>query len=144
MSTPTVRCPLPRCGAENPADADTCTGCGLPVLGHARLAGHASYLFNQGLSAAREGRFGAARECFAAVALWCPGDTEARNALALASYECGDSAEAYRQWNLVRARRPDDPLAARALANSALADSAAAGPAESPEAATATEGPAAE
>jgi TolA-binding protein len=115
MSTLTVRCPLPRCGAENAFEAESCAGCGTPVRGYARLSAHASYLFNQGLAAARERRFTAAREHFAAVVHWCPADTEARNALALAAFELGDTDEARRQWERVRDRRPDDPLAGRGL-----------------------------
>lgn len=87
----------------------------MPVGGYARLSAYASYLFNQGLRAARASRFGAAREYFAAVVHWHPADTEARNALALAAFELGEADEARRQWEQVRARRPDDSLAGRGL-----------------------------
>jgi hypothetical protein len=115
MSLAMVRCPLPRCGAENPLDADRCSRCGLPVRGYATLSTYAAYLFNQGLGAAREGRLGRAREYFAAVVHWCPADTEARNALALAAFQLGDPDEARQQWDLVRQRRPGDRLANRGL-----------------------------
>jgi len=115
MTPATVRCPLPWCGAENPPDADCCVGCSLPVRGYAVLSVYPAYLFNLGLSAAREGRLGAAREYFAAVVHWCPADTEARNALALAAFQLGDVSEARRQWEQVRQRRPADPLADRGL-----------------------------
>ncbi|TDB91399.1 hypothetical protein E1264_01860 [Actinomadura sp. KC216] len=110
-----IRCPLPRCGAGNPFDADECEGCGAPVRGHARLSVYAAYLFNRGLAEARAGRLASARDHFAAVVHWCPADAEARNALALAGYRLGDVAEARRQWGLVCERYPDDPLARRGL-----------------------------
>lgn len=115
MSDLTVRCPLPRCGADNAFDADSCAGCGTPVRGYARISAYAAYLFNCGLAAAREGRLTAARDYFAAVVHWCPADTGARNALALAGFRLGDTAEARHQWEQVRERRPDDPLALRGL-----------------------------
>jgi tetratricopeptide (TPR) repeat protein len=115
MSLTTVRCPLPRCGAENPLGADRCSRCGLPVRGYATLSTYAAYLFNQGLAAAREGRLGPAREYFAAVVHWCPADTEARNALALAAFELGEADEAREHWERVRQRQPGDPLASWGL-----------------------------
>jgi Flp pilus assembly protein TadD len=111
----TLRCPLPRCGAENGFDVETCAGCGTPLRGHARLAAHGALLFNQGLAAAREGNLTAARDLFAAVVHWCPLDMEARNALALASFQLDDVDEARRQWELVRERRPADRLATQGL-----------------------------
>ncbi|GAA1557070.1 hypothetical protein GCM10009678_45100 [Actinomadura kijaniata] len=111
----TVRCPLPRCGADNPPDAEDCAGCGTPVRGHVRVTAHAARLFNEGLAAAREGRDAMARDRFAAVVAWFPADVEARNALALAALRLGDRREARRQWEAVRERRRGDGLAGRVL-----------------------------
>ncbi|RFS86990.1 hypothetical protein D0T12_01660 [Actinomadura spongiicola] len=115
MSGPVIPCPMARCRADNPFDADECERCGTPVRGHARLTAYTAYLFNRGLAAARAGRLTVARDHFAAVVHWCPTDTEARNALALAGYRLGDVTEARRHWELVCERRPDDPLARRGL-----------------------------
>lgn len=117
-----VRCPVLLCHEENAYGAEVCAGCRTPLSGYARLHLHPAYLFNQGLAAAREGRLAAARDCFAAVVHWCPGDIEARNALALAGLRLGDRSEAHRQWTKVLDRRPGDPKAAWGLAQ--LAESA--------------------
>ncbi|MFI6516486.1 hypothetical protein ACIBF1_13085 [Spirillospora sp. NPDC050679] len=110
-----VRCPDPRCGTGNPYDAEDCAGCGAPVRAYGRLTAYAAHLFNRGLAAAREGRTAEARDLFAAVVHWCPADVEARNALALAGLRLGDADGARRQWELVLARRPGDPLAEKGL-----------------------------
>ncbi|MFF1677250.1 tetratricopeptide repeat protein [Streptomyces sp. NPDC058256] len=111
-----VRCPVVLCREENAYGAEVCAGCRTPLSGYARLHTYPAYLFNQGLAAAREGRLAAARDCFAAVVHWCPGDTEARNALALAGLRLGDRSEAHRQWTEVLDRRPGDPKATWGLA----------------------------
>ncbi|WP_405906556.1 MULTISPECIES: tetratricopeptide repeat protein [unclassified Streptomyces] len=111
-----VRCPVVLCREENAYGAEVCAGCRTPLSGYARLHTYPAYLFNQGLAAAREGRLAAARDCFAAVVHWCPGDTEARNALALAGLRLGDRSEAHRQWTEVLGRRPGDPKATWGLA----------------------------
>ncbi|MEV6591036.1 hypothetical protein [Streptomyces acidicola] len=111
----TLTCPLPRCRLENAGDAEVCTGCGIPLQGYARLRGHPARLFNRGLAEARGDRLTVARDCFAAVVHWCPDDTEARNALALASSQLNDVDEARRQWKLVLEQRPRDPKAIRGL-----------------------------
>ncbi|MFI0480184.1 hypothetical protein [Actinomadura sp. 9N215] len=111
-----VRCPVPRCGAENAFESDACAGCGVPLGGYARLSAHASYVFNLGLAAATGGRFAEARDHFAAVAYWRPADVEARNALALADFELGHLDDAARQWTAVQDLKPDDPLARLGLA----------------------------
>ncbi|WP_127358788.1 tetratricopeptide repeat protein [Actinacidiphila soli] len=115
-ATTSVRCPVVLCGRENAYGTEACAGCRTPLSGYARLHVHPAYLFNRGLAAAREGRLTAARDCFAAVVLWCPGDTEARNALALAGLRLGDPGEAQRQWTEVLHRRPGDPKATTGLA----------------------------
>lgn len=111
----TIRCPMPRCGADYEASAEACAGCGSPLWNYARLSAYPAHLFNQGLAAARAGRLGAARELFAAVVHWCPADWEARNALALASFELGDLAAARRHWESVLSRRTNDPQATHGL-----------------------------
>ncbi|MDT0341981.1 tetratricopeptide repeat protein [Streptomyces litchfieldiae] len=108
-------CPVPLCRTDNAYEATDCGGCGTPLFGYARLHAYPAFLFNQGLAAAREDRLPAARDCFAAVVHWCPGDTEARNALALACLRLGDPEEARRQWAEVLDRRPDDDKARRGL-----------------------------
>lgn len=115
-----IRCPVILCRAENAYGAEVCAGCRTPLSGYARLHTFQAYLFNRGLAAARAGRLAAARDCFAAVVHWCPGDTEARNALALAGLRLGDRTEAHRQWTEVLDRRPGDPKAARGLAQLAV------------------------
>lgn len=114
-TAPAIRCPLPRCGVENPAEADGCAGCGAPLRGFARLASYPPYLFNQGLAAARDGRLAEAGGYFAAVVHWCPADIEARNALALAELALGHTGEARRHWESVLERRPGDALARSGL-----------------------------
>ncbi|WP_216591155.1 tetratricopeptide repeat protein [Streptomyces brasiliscabiei] len=120
-TTAGVHCPVPLCRRENAYGAEVCAGCRTPLSGYARLHTRPALLFNRGLAAAREGRLAAARDCFAAVVHWCPADTEARNALALAGLALGDTAEARHQWTRVLALRPDDPKATRGLAHLATA-----------------------
>ncbi|QFR01155.1 hypothetical protein F9278_38820 [Streptomyces phaeolivaceus] len=112
-----VPCPVVLCRRENAYGAEFCAGCRTPLSGYARLYAHPALLFNRGLAAAREGRLSAARDCFAAVVHWCPADTEARNALALACLGLADHDEARRQWTEVLSRRPADPKADRGLAH---------------------------
>ena len=110
-----VECPMNQCRVRNDADAETCAGCGSPLLSHTRLSAHAAHLFNQGLAAARAGEFGRARELLAAVVHWCPLDCTARNALALANFELHDVTQARYHWNQVLAQRANDPFAAYGL-----------------------------
>jgi Flp pilus assembly protein TadD len=112
---PVIRCPLPRCRTDNPFDADDCARCAVPLRGFARLSAYPAFLFNQGLAAARENRLSEARGYFAAVVHWCPADTEARNALALAEHGLGNLDEARRNWEAVRERRSGDRLAGLGL-----------------------------
>ncbi|MFI6344676.1 hypothetical protein [Streptomyces sp. NPDC050560] len=114
--TGSLACPLPRCRAVNDAAAETCRQCQTPLRAYARLRSHPARLFNEGLAAAREGRIGAARDRFAAIVHWCPHDTEARSALALACLLQSDPGEARHHWNLVLERRPSDAAALRGLA----------------------------
>lgn len=89
----------------------------MPLRNYARLSGHPARLFNAGLTAARAGDLTAARDLFAAVVHWCPLDWEARNALALASYQLGDLDQARLHWLTVLERQPQDPTATTGLAN---------------------------
>lgn len=109
-----LECPL-QCGVTNEADADRCAGCGSPLHNHNRVVAYAAQLFNQGLVAARAGKLSQARELFAAVVHWRPQDREARNALALASFELGDQARARYHWSRLLAQRPSDSFAATGL-----------------------------
>lgn len=124
-ATMIIRCPVVLCRRENPYGTELCAGCRTPLSGYARLHTYPAYLFNQGLALAREGHLTAARDCFAAVVLWCPTDTEARNALALAALHLGDPLEAHRHWTESLSRKPGDPKATRGLAR--LAEFAGAG-----------------
>ncbi|MEU4249766.1 tetratricopeptide repeat protein [Amycolatopsis sp. NPDC026612] len=99
----------------NAARAEVCAGCDTPLSNHARLAAYPAYLFNRGLAEARAGRLARARDLFAAVVHWCPLDVEARNALALANFELGDTEEARRHWNEVVTKQPDNPFATQGL-----------------------------
>jgi hypothetical protein len=112
----TVRCPVPNCGTDNDATADSCARCGIPVRNFARLSAYPAQLFNRALSAARSDDLGTARELFAAVVHWCPHDWEARNALALAHFQLGDTTQARHHWTLVLGQRPEDPFATAGLA----------------------------
>jgi Flp pilus assembly protein TadD len=112
----TVRCPLTDCATENAADADTCVRCGTPLRHLARLSVYPDHLFNRGLAAAMAGELGTARDLFAAVVHWCPLDVEARNALALASFQLDDHAAARANWTTVLERFPGDAMAAEGLA----------------------------
>ncbi len=111
MNAVTVKCPFPRCGAENGYDAAECGRCGAPIGSYALLSVYSAHLFNRGLAAAREDRLAEAHGYFAAVVHWCPSDIEARNALALACQALGHSAEARDAWEEVLRRRPGDRLA---------------------------------
>jgi hypothetical protein len=115
MNAVTVKCPFPRCGAENDYDAAECGRCGAPVRSYALLSGYSAHLFNRGLAAAREDRLAEAHGYFAAVVHWCPSDIEARNALALACHALGHSGEARDAWEEVLRRRPGDRLAGLGL-----------------------------
>jgi Flp pilus assembly protein TadD len=99
----------------NAARAEVCAGCDTPLSNHARLAAYPAYLFNRGLAEARAGRLARARDLFAAVVHWCPLDVEARNALALANFELGDTEEARHHWNEVVTKQPDNPFATQGL-----------------------------
>ncbi|WP_216373033.1 hypothetical protein [Streptomyces tailanensis] len=111
-----IRCPVVLCRRENAYGTELCAGCRTPLSGYARLHTYPAHLFNRGLALAHEGRLTAARDCFAAVVLWCPTDTEARNALALTALHLGDPLEAHRHWMECLGRRPGDPKATRGLA----------------------------
>ncbi|WP_353944152.1 tetratricopeptide repeat protein [Streptomyces sp. HUAS MG91] len=121
-----VVCPIPRCRTHNDAAAESCGRCGTPLRAYVRLGAHTARLFNDGLAAARDGDFAAARDRFAAIVHWCPHDAEARSALGLACYELGDTAEARRQWQQTAARRPQDRTARAGLALLDTADMSAA------------------
>lgn len=111
-----LTCPGSTCQADNDVYRETCVQCGLPLYGYVRLSIYPALLFNQGLSAAREGQFRRARDLFAALVYWCPVDLEARNALAMACYALGDSEDARHQWETVLAQVPTDALATQGLA----------------------------
>ncbi|MEU6662292.1 hypothetical protein [Streptomyces sp. NPDC046821] len=113
----TLACPLPRCRAVNAATAETCQACATPLRAWARLRTHPAKLFNEGLEAARSGRTTIARDHFAAVVHWCPGDAEARSALALACLLLNDPDEARHHWHQVLTRRPNDPTALKGLSH---------------------------
>ncbi|WP_242888456.1 hypothetical protein [Actinomadura litoris] len=115
MNAVTVKCPFPRCGAENDHDAAECGRCGAPVRSYALLSGYSAHLFNRGLAAARENRLAEAHGYFAAVVHWCPSDIEARNAFALACQALGHADEARDAWEEVLRRRPGDRLAGLGL-----------------------------
>ncbi|MFE4682252.1 tetratricopeptide repeat protein [Streptomyces sp. NPDC056721] len=112
-----LACPLPRCRAVNSVRAETCRSCATPLRAWARLRAHPAKLFNAGLEAARSGRTATARDHFAAVVHWCPGDAEARSALALACLLLDDPEEARDHWNQVLIRRPNDATALKGLAH---------------------------
>ena len=111
-----LTCPVATCRTDNDVQAEVCVHCGTPLRAYTRLSTYPAHLFNQGLSEARKGKTAHARDLFAAVVYWCPMDLEARNALAMACYISGDSAEARRQWEMVLSRSPTDPLATGGLA----------------------------
>ncbi|MEV6907214.1 hypothetical protein [Amycolatopsis sp. NPDC051071] len=110
-----LRCPLPGCGAENAADADACVRCTAPLRHFGRLSAYPAQLFNAGLAAARAGDLNEARELFAAVVHWCPMDAEARNALALASYQLDEHETAQTHWQAVLDCSPGNPFATEGL-----------------------------
>ena len=108
-------CPVSTCHADNDVRAETCIACGVSLREYFRLSAYPAQLFNQGLAAARAGRFAQARDLFAAVISWCPTDVTARNAFAAACLELHDLDEARRQWETVVASSPADPLATKGL-----------------------------
>lgn len=122
---PRIVCPIAGCHAENPAGADVCIGCLIPLAGFGRLLMHPAALFNRGLRAARAGRSTLARECFSAIVLWLPDDLTTRNAHALACLDAGDLPAARSAWQDVLRCSPGDRIALRGLAAvppSALSD----------------------
>jgi hypothetical protein len=80
-----------------------------------QLLNYPDRLFNVGLAKVREGAIEQARDLFAAVVYWCPKDTEARNALAMACFALHDLIEAQRQWKMVLEQSPTDGLALQGL-----------------------------
>ena len=111
-----LNCPVNTCQAENDAEAEVCSRCGTPFSGFAQLSTYPAHLFNQGLSAAREGQMSRARDLFSAVVYWCPTDREARNALGMACLALGDQPEARHHWETVLNRFPKDPIATQGIA----------------------------
>jgi hypothetical protein len=111
----TLACPIEDCGTPNDPDAECCAGCLTQLVGYRRLTLYPELLFNRGLEAARSGNIRAARDFFAAVALWLPDDARARNAYALACLDGGDRNTARRVWSDVLELCPDDALAPRGL-----------------------------
>ena len=109
-------CPRATCRTENPADAERCIRCQVPLRGYARLTVYAARLFNEGLRAARCADITRARELFAAVVFWCPMDVQARHALAMASLAQDDLDGAEGHWTVLKKRSPSDDLATRGLA----------------------------
>jgi len=110
-----VICPVSFCRAVNDVHTEECKRCGIPLRAYARLALYPAHLFNSGLDAARQGNMKRAREFFAAVVHWCPMDSEARNALAMACFGEGDFAEARYHWETVLTQFTSDPIARRGL-----------------------------
>jgi TolA-binding protein len=110
-----IPCPASACRAENDISNAHCVVCGVALREYVRLYLYAAYLFNAGLSKARGGQLREARDLFAAVVYWCPGDREARNALAAACFSLEDHAEAAKQWREVLRRFPSDPMASQGL-----------------------------
>ena len=80
-----------------------------------RLSIYPTQLFNRGLAEARNGRMSLARDLFAAVVYWCPKDTEARNALAMACLALGDRTEAEHHWNVIQEQSTRDIVAQQGL-----------------------------
>lgn len=112
-----LACPLPRCRALNDVTAEACQACGTPLRAWARLRAHPANLFNEGLRAARSGHTATARDHFAAIVHWCPGDADARSALALACLLLDDPDQARHHWQQVLASRPNDATARQGLAH---------------------------
>jgi len=110
-----LTCPATRCRAPLDSAVDACPRCGTPLLSYARLAAHPATLFNRGLAAARGGRMREARDLFAAVVHWCPLDSEARNAYALACLRSGDKAQARKAWEAVLEASPRDAVALKGV-----------------------------
>jgi TolA-binding protein len=110
-----IPCPVSACRAENDIGNIHCVVCGVTLREYVRLYLHTAHLFNAGLSKARSGQLSEARDLFVAVVYWCPGDREARNALASACLAQEDRMEATKQWREVLQRFPSDPLATQGL-----------------------------
>jgi TolA-binding protein len=117
-----IPCPASACRAENDMSNTHCSMCGVALRQYVRLYLYAGHLFNAGLSKARSGQLQQARDLFAAVVCWCPGDREARNALAAACFSLGDKKEARDQWQEVLRRFPGDPFAVQGLEHLARAE----------------------
>lgn len=111
-----VACPESLCRAENDARNERCSRCDTPLRGYVKLLNHRNHLFNQGLALARSGEFAPARDAFAAIVAWCPTDTEARNALALACFSQRDEPAARQHWQKVLEQSPNDKAAHAGLA----------------------------
>lgn len=110
-----ITCPESSCRAENDARQERCLRCQTPLRGYVMLLNQHHHLFNQGLAYARRGEYALARDAFAAVVAWCPRDSEARNALALAYCALHDWQAARLQWQTTLEQSPGDALARQGL-----------------------------
>jgi hypothetical protein len=110
-----IPCPASACRAENDMSNTHCVKCGIALREYIRLYIYTAHLFNAGLREARSGQLHQARDLFAAVVYWCPGDREARNALATVCFSLGDEKGARTHWQEVLQRFPSDPLATQGL-----------------------------
>lgn len=111
-----IICPASTCRTDNDPLAEVCGACGTPLRGFAQLSVYPAHLFNQGLSAAREGQMTQARDMLSALVYWCPMDVEARNALAMACLALGDRLSARHHLETVLDRSPTDTVATQGIA----------------------------
>jgi TolA-binding protein len=110
-----ITCPISTCRSENDVQAEACVRCGTPIRAYARMLIYTNQLFNEGLAKARQGRMSDARDLFAAVIHWYPGDREARNALAMACFAQGDQVAAQDHWECILRDFPQDAIAQHGL-----------------------------
>lgn len=111
-----IICPASTCRADNDPQAEVCKVCGTPLRGFAQLSVYPAHLFNQGLSAAREGQMTQARDLLSALVYWCPMDVEARNALAMVCLALGDRITSRHHLETVLDRSPTDAVATQGIA----------------------------
>ena len=110
-----ITCPESSCRAENDALNMCCVRCETPLQSYVKLLNRQHQLFNRGLMLAIEKKYAQARDAFAAVVEWCPNDTEARSALAMACYALDDLEQARFHWNKVLLQSKNDLTASEGL-----------------------------
>jgi len=104
-----IKCPIPRCGQENPPDAIHCSLCGTNLQAYGRLLLMPDDLFNRGLSFSQGGHFQQAEQCLQSALLFNPRDVEVTLLLAQVQALQGDNAAATATFARAMEKSSSDP-----------------------------------